>query len=102
MIAIGGLPIPAMESPTPVMEASIPVMEAPTPVMEASIPVMEASIPAMEASIPAMESPTPAMEFPDLDEEGDPGDPLRPARGILLGAAMGLVLWAGLLAVILT
>ena len=88
MIAIGGLPIPAMESPTPVMEGSIPVMEA--------------SIPAMEASIPAMESPTPAMEFPDLDEEGDPGDPLRPARGILLGAAMGLVLWAGLLAVILT
>jgi hypothetical protein len=81
VIAIGGLPIPAMESPTPVMEASIPVMEA---------------------SIPAMESPTPAMEFPDLDEEGDPGDPLRPARGILLGAAMGLVLWAGLLAVILT
>jgi hypothetical protein len=95
VIAIGGLPIPAMESPTPVMEASIPVMEAPTPVMEASIPVME-------ASIPAMESPTPAMKFPDLDEEGDPGDPLRPARGILLGAAMGLVLWAGLLAVILT
>lgn len=88
VIAIGGLPIPAMESPTPVMEGSIPVMEA--------------SIPAMEASIPAMESPTPAMEFPDLDEEGDPGDPLRPARGILLGAAMGLVLWAGLLAVILT
>jgi hypothetical protein len=88
VIAVGDLPMPAMGTPIPAMEMPIPAMEMP--------------MPAMETPMPAMETPMPAMEMPELDDEGDPGDPLRPARGILLGAAMGLVLWAGLLAVLLT
>ena len=45
--------------------------------------------------------PISAVAMPDLDEPGEPGDPLRPARGILVGAAMGLVFWVGILAMFL-
>jgi hypothetical protein len=43
-------------------------------------------------------SPAPArVHRPPADEPVKPADPLAPARGILVGFGLGLVLWAGML-----
>jgi hypothetical protein len=100
----GGFPIVTIDTRDFVNQPARPASADPSglEVADEVIAVGDLPMPAMETPMPAMETPMPAMEMPELDDEGDPGDPLRPARGILLGAAMGLVLWAGLLAVLLT